>query len=276
MKKQIQKAGQSCFYRDIRIVLLSSFLLIYSISFWGCAAKTTATGLPKIAAKELIDSLVAQDTLLKTVRITGKGNFRGQGKDESFLVGLHTSRPDKMLSHIKGPLGITAAVLWLCGKDSLCIYLPAKNAVLVEPLGINDPNIVLPPATPILVDMFSGMAPVYRFADSLQNFEEVAGGYYLTFRKNDEILVALAKPYPWHVENFQWTRTTNQKEQVDVQFSDGEVQNGIWRPDKITITAPALDQIITLDINKCEMNIAIDDSLFKPNLPEQVKWMSAF
>jgi len=260
----------------IKIIKNSIFILLL-LSLSGCAARKEISGeLPEITAEELIDSLVAQDTLAKTFHIRGKGTFSAGGKDEKFAMSMLIRRPDKMHVRIAGPLGVSIAVLWLCGNDSMCIYIPSKATVLVEPLGADIPDVILPPSAPVMLDMFCGMAPIYRFSDSLQNFEKSSDGYYLTFRRGDEVFVALAKPDPWHIAEFQWAKISNTGEQVDVKFEDGELRNGVWRPKKIEITAPALKQKISAKIIKDRMNIEIPDSMFAPKIPLKTRWQSAF
>ncbi len=265
-------------YKNLGLaVLLFFLLLLLSVYFFsGCAAQKTIGELPRISSGELLDSLIVQDTLLKTFHIRGKGKFLAGDKEDNFAMSLVASRPNKFHLRIVGPLGISVAVLWLCGQDSLCVFIPSKATVLVEPLGAEIPDVILPPSAPVMLDMFCGMAPIYRFSDSLQNFEKSSDGYYLTFKKNDEVLIALAKPNPWHIEEFQWVRTTNTNEQVDVKFSKGEVRDGIWRPKKIEITAPALGQRLTATIKKDNLNIEIPDSMFIPKIPPKARWQSAF
>lgn len=255
-----------------------TFLLfaLVVLSFIGCAGQRVVMQVPEIQAGQLLDSLVARDTLVQSIYITGKGKFIAQDKDERFFATIMARRPDKLYVRIAGPLGITTAILWLCGNDSLCIYIPSKGTVLVEPLGADIPDVILPPSTPVMLDMFCGIAPIARFADSLQNFEKASEGYYLTFKRGNEVLVALAKPNPWHISEFQWVKTTNTNEQVDVKFTDGEITEEIWRPGKIEITAPALAQKISISIKKELINPALDDTMFIPKLPKGVKWQSAF
>ncbi len=264
--------------KKLRLVLIGLFLSVsFSAYFFsGCAGKKAIGELPKISSGELLDSLIAQDTLLKTFHIRGKGKFLAGDKENNFAMSLIARRANKLHLRVVGPLGISVAVLWLCGQDSLCIFIPSKATVLVEPLGEEIPDVILPPSAPVMLDMFCGMAPIYRFSDSLQNFERTSDGYYLTFKKNGEVLIALAKPNPWHVEEFQWVRTANTNEQVDVKFSKGKIRDGIWRPQKIEITAPALGQKLTATIKKDRLNIEIPDSMFTPEIPPKARWQSAF
>lgn len=255
------------------ILVIVAFLIFMGI---GCAPRKALPPVPRIAAKEIIDSLVAQDTLLKDVRMIGKGKFSAQGKEDAFTFRVFSKRSGKLFTEIQGPFGMTIALLWLCGDDSLCIYLPSANMVLVEPLGLEDPNVILPPAAPVLVDMFCGTSPITRFADSLISFEQTSEGYFLTFQKNNETLVIMAKPSPWRVEEFQWVKNANPKEQVDVKFLEERFTDGIRRPKKIIITAPVLGQTISTYINKEEVNIGAPDSLFEPPIPENAIWKSAF
>ncbi len=260
--------------RKFALLFYAVFLLVFILS--GCARNRMAPPIPEITAEQLIDSLIAQDTLIETLHISGKGKFRSGDREERFVVYMIARRPDKLNVRLVGPLGISIGVLWLCGDDSLCIFIPSKNTVLVEPLGADAADVILPPSAPVMLDMFCALAPIYRFSDSLQNFERSTDGYYLTFKKGGEVLVALAKPNPWRVEEYEWVKLSNTNEQVAVKFSDGTLVNGVWRPRRVQITAPALGQVITLKINKEELNIEIQDSMFSPTLPPMVNWQSAF
>jgi len=124
--------------------------------------------------------------------------------------------------------------------------------------------------------MFSGMAPISRFKDALQNFEKTSDGCYLTFKNEKEMLIVLAKPQPWHIESFEWVKLANTNEQVNVEFENGELRDNIWRPGKIVITSPALGQIISVNITFDQINPSLADSLFAPKLPPNATWQSAF
>jgi len=242
----------------------------------GCAAPRVAAPVPEISPNEMMDSLVAGDKLVRSAYLKGKGKFTSGGTEETFMVNLLASRPDRLIVNVLGPLGLPIAILWLCGQDSLCIYLPSRNAVLVEPLGADMPGMILPPAAPILVDMFCGMAPIARFAHALQNFEKTSDGHFLTFKTDRELLIAFAKPQPWHIESFEWAKLANTSEQVSVEFEDGEIRDDIWRPGKIIITSPALGQVISVNITRDEINPSPADSLFVPKIPPNAVWQNAF
>jgi len=245
--------------------------------FLGCAAQKEITEAPKISELELLDSLLAQDTVIHSVRLTGKGKYYSSSGKHVFTVGLVTDRDEqKMAAYIGGPLGTTFTILWLCHKDSLCIYITYRKQVLVEPIGIELEGVVLPPSARIMIDMFSGIAPIAQFKDNLTNFESIPAGYYLTFEKDEEALVALVKPEPWHIDGYQWIKKGNPQQIVDVQFGEGEVIDGIWRPSKMKISAPSLDQEINIIIDKDSRNIEISDSLFFPEIPQDVEWLRAF
>jgi hypothetical protein len=255
--------------------IIATSIVILSLA--GCAATNETGGIKKIGPKELIDSLLVKDSILDKVKLSGKGTFfTGENAAKFNFTVVANRKQGKMLAQISGPLGIGGATLWLCGKDSLCIFLPQKNAVMVEPLGAHDSAVILPPAAPVMIDMFCGMSPLGHFADSLRNFEQVAEKCYLTFQKNGEVLVITAEPNPWRVTDFQWLRLSNTDEMVDVTFDNGAMKYYTWRPDKITISAPAQKQRVLLNIHKEQFGLELTDSTFVPELPENVSWFDAY
>ncbi len=252
------------------------FALVAALFFGGCAPRGKLS-VPKISRQELLDSLMAQDTVVHVVQLGGRGTFETPHMRKGFSFDILAKRGEKLLAHIKGPLGITAAVLWLCRPDSLCIFLPSKRTVLVEPLGVRESTVVLPPAAPIMIDMFCGIAPISHFADSVKSFERASEGYYITFGKGDESLIVLAAPNPWHIKSFQWVREGNPPQVTDVELEDGHVIGKVWRPRRVVVTAPALGQTIEIKITRDIINPEAADSLFEPKLPwDKVNWQRAY
>ncbi|RKZ33032.1 hypothetical protein DRQ33_04880 [bacterium] len=234
--------------------------------------------IPKIESDELLNILLAQDTVIHCVRLSGRGIFRTSSKKQGFRVGLVSDRIKQRLGVYlgSGMIGV-ASILWLCHPESICIYVPIRNYVMVEPIGYNIEGIVLPPKASVMIDMFSGLSPLARFSDYLTHYEQTSSGYYLTFQNNNEALVILATPQPcWHIDGYQWIQEGNPGQIVDVQFPEGELQNSIWVPNKVIISAPTLDQEIEMEIDKYLINPEISDSLFEPNIPDDVNWWRAY
>ena len=260
--------------RYYSIILVVIFIVF---AFLGCAGRKEVTEIPKISSGELIDSLLAQDTVVHRVRLLGKGVFESESEKRGFRVGLVSDRDNQRLGVYLGA-GLTGvfAILWLCHQDSLCIYIALKKYVIVEPIGAQIEGVVLPPKASVMIDMFSGLSPLASFKDSLTNYEPTPSGYYLTFEKNNEALIIFAKPNPWHIDGYQWVQNTEPKQIVDVQFEDGKITDNIWRPENIKISQPSLDQEINLKIDKYIINPEIGDSLFEPEIPEKAYWYRAF
>jgi len=255
--------------------ILAVFFVMFAL--YGCAGKQEIAKVHKISSGELIDSLLVQDTVIHRVRLDGKGIFKSESEKRGFRVGLVSDRDSQKLGVYLGA-GLTGvfAILWLCHRDSLCIYITLKNYVIVEPIGTEIEGIVLPPNASVMIDMFSGLSPLARFVDSLTNYEYTPSGYYLTFEKNNEALIIFAKPNPWHIDGYQWVQDSEPRQIVDVQFENGEKTDGIWRPGNVKISAPSLDQEIELKIGKYIINPEIGDSLFEPKISDNANWYRAF
>ena len=251
------------------------------LSVWGCAGKKEITPprqeIPHIKAQELIDSLLAQDTLVHNVRILGHGIYK-QGKTKrGFRVGLVADRDSTKLGvYLSAGFAGVFALLWLCNPDSLCIYLPMQNYAMKEPVGYDIEGVILPPDAPVMVDMFSARSPLPRFAPYLKNSERTQSGYYLTFEKGNQTLIILAKPNPWHIDGYQWVAGGKTQQVVDVQFKSGKMQEGTWVPEKLIVSQPALDQEIEVTIEKYLINPQVSDSLYFPKIPDDVNWYRLF
>ena len=272
----VKKREHKLFKRFVFLCLLMSFAALPA-TFAGCAAsKANVAGIPKIDAQDLLDELLAQQRDINKVRITGTGSFDVKTQKTKFRIGLVADRQNtKLGAYITGPVASILAILWLSHEDTLSIFIPMQNRVYIEPVGVDIDGQILPPASDMLTDMFTGIVPLRHFVDSLVTCEPSTEGYYLTFRKNNEILVALVKPNPWHVESYQWIKNTTTQQIVDVRF-DGFSDINRARPQKLIISAPMLDQQISINIDKEQLNGDIPDSLFVPVLPENVTIYNAF
>ncbi len=243
---------------------------------WGCAGRKAVPQrqeIPRIKPRELIDSLLAQDTTVHRVRLLGHGIYK-QGKEKrGFRVGLVADRDEGKLGvYLSAGFVGVFALLWLCNPDSLCIYLPMQHYAMKEPVGYEIEGVILPPDAPVMVDMFSARTPLLRFVDHLKDAERTESGYYLTFKKDDQTLIVLAKPHPWHIEGYQWVEGEDLTQVVDVQFKNGKFQDGTWVPEKLVISQPALDQQIEVTIEKYLVNPEIADSLYFPVIPDDANW----
>lgn len=255
-------------------------LTVWMVFFAGCAGPSKARHakpIPKIKSGELVDSLIAADTMLTRTRILGHGVYKQGNVKRGFRVGIVADRENgKLAAYISAGFVGVVAVLWLCNPDSLCIYLPMQNYAMKEPVGHDIEGVVLPPSAPVMIDMFSAQSPIRRFAGYLKELERTQSGYYLTFDRGDEALIVLAKPNPWHIAGYQWVSQKNPPQVVDVQFKEGQFRDGVWVPQKIKISQPTLDQEIEITIEKYLINPQIPDSLFYPKIPEDVNWYRLF
>lgn len=261
-----------------RLWVLSVLIFLVIINS-GCAPKREIIfpRPPSISEVELLDSLLTMDNALESVMISGQGIIDFGEEKDRFTINQIVRRSDNMLNlHIDGPMGMTLAIGWFCRSEVLCIYIPYKNAALWTPLGEAEEDVLVPPDRDKLVDILSGSTPIAHFADSLISFEKVETGYYLTFKKNNEVFVAFVRPNPWHIVNYQYSRLDNNKSLIDVTLGEGQVTNGIWTPKTIEIFAPIINQRILFKIKKLLLNPNIADSLFEVDIPEDVEWYKAF
>lgn len=261
----------------MRRAAFSVLILMLFLLFYGCAPRKVVTPVPKISKDALLDSLLSMDKKVETITIHGKATFEWGDHKKRFSVHEITKREKNLINlHIDGPFGVTTAILWFCKPESICIYLPSSKAVLLEPLGKSIENVVVPPEREILTDMISGLVPLRYFADSVMDFELVESGVYITFIKSGKVLVVFARPDPWHVESYEFSKIDDLRGQLDVSFPEGELVDGVWLPKKIVINAPSVKQKIEVEVRKIKLNEQLPDSLFQIKIPDNVKWMRAY